>query len=71
MTSEGDNSVAWLLDRTQAERGRGITIDTSLWRLKTANFDMTVGIFSSAKLNQLLILMIVFRLLTPLATVPS
>jgi elongation factor 1-alpha len=39
---KGSFKFAWVLDRLKAERDRGITIDISLWKFKTAKYDFTI-----------------------------
>ncbi|KAM8945899.1 LOW QUALITY PROTEIN: elongation factor 1-alpha-like [Pelodytes ibericus] len=39
---KGSFKYAWVLDKLKAERERGITIDTSLWKFKTAKYYITI-----------------------------
>ncbi|KAM8977219.1 LOW QUALITY PROTEIN: elongation factor 1-alpha-like [Pelodytes ibericus] len=39
---KGSFKYAWVLDKLKAERERGITIDISLWKFKTAKYYITI-----------------------------
>ena len=39
---KGSFKYAWVLDKLQTERERGITIDISLWKFETSNRDYTI-----------------------------
>ena len=39
---KGSFKYAWVLDKLKAERDRGITIDISLWKFETDNFNFTI-----------------------------
>jgi elongation factor 1-alpha len=39
---KGSFKYAWVLDNLKAERERGVTIDISLWKLETNNYQFTV-----------------------------
>ena len=39
---KGSFKYAWVLDKLKAERGRGITIDISLWKFETSKYYITI-----------------------------
>lgn len=39
---KGSFKYAWVLDKLKAERGRGITIDISLWKFETSKYYVTI-----------------------------
>ena len=39
---KGSFKYAWVLDKLNAERERGITIDISLWKFETTKFYVTI-----------------------------
>ena len=39
---KGSFKYAWVLDNVKAERERGITIDITLWKFETENYNYTL-----------------------------
>lgn len=39
---KGSFKYAWVLDKLKAERERGVTIDTSLWKFQTKKYYVTI-----------------------------